>query len=77
MTVKSLRDPVTTRPFNVTYQTALDVTVGLFKFLYKDKRRGSIIAYVVDPRVAPGPPFPEKCATVGVRPYGEQPEALF
>ena len=76
MTVKAFRDPGTGEPFKITYQLALDVTVGLFTFLYKDKRRGSIIAYIIDPRVAPVLPSPEKCATVSVRPYGEEPEIL-
>lgn len=45
----------------------LDVTIGLFTFLYVDNRRGSVIANVIDDRIAPGP---EICATVSVRPYG-------
>ncbi|KAL6717598.1 hypothetical protein ACLMJK_005513 [Lecanora helva] len=67
-TAKSMRNPDTQELNQMTFETVLNVAEGLFLFLFREKRRGSVIANVIDPRVVDSSEF---CGTVTVRPYGD------
>ena len=53
--------------YKMTVETLLEVSIGLFGFLFKGNRHGSVVAYVSDTKIAPPE---EHCGTVAVRPYG-------
>lgn len=66
MTAESLRDPHTEKLNKMTFDTLLETARGLFDFLYKDGRRGSVITHVFDARIS----LDVRCGTVAVRPFG-------